>query len=276
MTRPSLREAAKDVYHGLEEGDLLTYASAISFRVFFSIVPLLLFAFALLGFLQLDEVWRTDIAPDVKGAVSPDVFKVMNDTVLKVLSSKQVFWLTAGLALAVWQVSGAVRLSMGALNRAYGADEDRDLRRQFAISIALSAVSILLVGLAIAAVKLGPLLIEDNLGTGLVVGVVSFVVRWTSAVCLLLLTVGLLVHNGPDRDRPLLKVTRGAILVVGCWVGISLLFGVYLTELANYGSLFGNLATVFIVIEYVWLSSMAFMVGILIDGKAYGGSGGSG
>ncbi len=42
----------------------------------------------------------------------------MNDAVLRVLNSQQFFWLTAGLALAVWQVSGAIRLSMGALNRA--------------------------------------------------------------------------------------------------------------------------------------------------------------
>ncbi len=56
MSLPLLREYARKVYRGFEDDDLLTYASAISFRVFFSIVPLLLFGFALLGFFNLDDI----------------------------------------------------------------------------------------------------------------------------------------------------------------------------------------------------------------------------
>lgn len=251
---------------GFEEGDLLIYASAIAFRVFFSIVPLLLFAFALLGFLHLDEVWRTDIAPDVRDAVSPDVFRIIDDTVSRVLDSKQLFWVTAGLALAIWELSGAVRLTMGALNRAYGADEARELRHQFLISFALAAASIFLIGSALALVKLGPILVDSIAGSSTPVAVISFVLRWGIAILLLLLTIGLIVHNGPDRDRPLLWVSYGVALILACWIAISVLFGLYLTELASYGSLFGNLATVFIAIEYVWLSTIAFVTGILVDG----------
>src|SRR5215210_8381360 len=136
--RDRLRELAAAVVDGFREHELLLYASAISFRVLLALPPLLLFSFGLLGFLTLDEVWRQDIAPDVHSAVSSDVFKVIDETVGRVLSQQQLFWATAGAVIALWEVSGAVRVTMRALNRIYDAEETRDLKRQFALSFALA------------------------------------------------------------------------------------------------------------------------------------------
>ena len=66
-----------------------------------------------------------DIAPELRSDVSSAVFTVANQTALKVLGSKQLFWTTVGGALTIWEISGAVRAVMGALNRVYGADSER-------------------------------------------------------------------------------------------------------------------------------------------------------
>jgi membrane protein len=136
-----------------------------------------------------------------------------------------------------------------------------------------------LVLLAIASVKLAPYLVDELFGASGVVAVISFILRWSVAIVLLLATIGLLVRAGPDKERPLVWVTYGAALVVLCWITISVLFGLYLSQVANYGSIFGNLATVFVIIEYVFLSSAAFVTGLLVDsltrGAAQGGRGGA-
>src|SRR3954465_4187868 len=120
------------------EHDLLTYASAISFQVLSSLVPFLLFAFGLLGFLHLDDVWRTQLAPQVKAAVSPPAFSVMDDAVEKALAAKQVFWVTAGFVIALWELSGAVRAGMGPLNTLYRDDTKRSWGRRMFVSLALA------------------------------------------------------------------------------------------------------------------------------------------
>jgi uncharacterized BrkB/YihY/UPF0761 family membrane protein len=112
----SPRRLLADTVRCFEEHDLLTSASAISFQVFTAIVPFLLFAFALLGFLSLGDVWQQQVAPHVRGNVSPPMFTVINSTVTKVLASGQLFWMTAGLVLTVWQISGAVGARVGAHN----------------------------------------------------------------------------------------------------------------------------------------------------------------
>ena len=250
---------------GYREHNLLIYGSAISFRIFLSIVPLLLFAFGLLGFLGLDAVWRDDIAPDIRSNVSDPVFRVLDDTVTQVLSSKEVFWASAGAAIAVWELSAVVRAVMKVTNSIYGSEEKRTLPQQFVLSCVLAATVAALILLAVTAVKFGPLLIDELFGKSIVVAVIGFVVRWALALGALALAIGVLVRAGPDTERPLFWVTYGAALAVAAWVVASLLFGLYLAEIANYGSLFGNLATVFIALEYVYLATMAFLTGLLVD-----------
>lgn len=272
-----LREWVERVVAGYREHDLLTFVCAIAFRVLFAIVPLLLFAFGLMGFLDLSSLWRDDIAPDVRSALSPELFRAIDSSINKVLTQKQLFWTTAGAAIAIWEVSGAVRVSIKAMNRIYGASERRSLGKRFALSIGLATAVTVLVLSAIATVKLGPYLVDELFGASGTVAVVSFVLRWLIAIGLLLATIGLLVRAGPDKERPLVWVTYGAALVVVSWIVISVLFALYLSQVANYGSIFGNLATVFVIIEYVFLSSIVFVTGILVDsltrGAAEGGRG---
>src|SRR3954470_23722841 len=101
----SPRAAMQAVLVGFKENDLLTYASAISFRVFFALIPLTLLALGLLGAFGLSDVWSSDIAPKVRDNASPAAFEVIDQTVRNVLAHKQVFWATAGALIAVWEVS---------------------------------------------------------------------------------------------------------------------------------------------------------------------------
>jgi membrane protein len=261
----SVRRVASDLVRHFEELDLLTSASAISFQILTAIVPFLLFAFALLGFLSLDSVWQDHVAPHVKPNVSPAGYAVIQDTVNRVLGSHQFFWMTAGLVLAIWQVSGAVRAVMGALNRIYRCDTDRPWRRRMLVSTVLAvAVGAALLA-AIAVVTLTPLLYHHP---GQPTLALLFVLRWGMAGALMLIAVGLLLRYGPARRRPMHWVSFGTLLVIGSWILMSIGFGAYLRFVASYQSVFGNLATIVVLMGYIYLSSLVFLGGAQVDAIA--------
>ena len=247
------------------EHDVLTYASAISFQTFFALIPLGLFALGALGSLHFQEVWQRNLAPDLRSGFSPDAFRVVNDTVTQVLERRQLVWATLGALLAIWEVSGAVRGVMGIMNHVYETTERRGFIARYAVSISLStAVSVLVLG-AVAVVLLGPVAARAVLGHSGAVGVAVFFARWLVAVALLLLTVALLVRFAPDKTRPWRWVSFGAAVSVGGWVAMSLVFGWYVRDVADYTSLFGNLATLIVVLEYLYLSAIVFLTGVVID-----------
>src|SRR3954453_15367395 len=130
----------KRLLRAFEENDLLTYASAISFRVLFAVVPLTLLGLGLLGAFGLTEVWSSDVAPHVKDQASGPAFQVIDDTVRKVLAEKQLFWVTAGALIAIWEVSGAMRAMMTVLSRIYGDDDERGFWPRALRSIWLSTL----------------------------------------------------------------------------------------------------------------------------------------
>jgi membrane protein len=272
MSRPDLRE----LHRGFEEHEILNHASAIAFQVLTALVPLSLVLLALIGFFDLERVW-TDAAKEIRPQVSAAAFTVIDDTVRNVLGSKQPFWLTIGAAFAIWRLSAAMRAVMGALDRIYGAERERPLVERLRVSIGLAlAVSALLL-LALAVLHLVPLIVPVD---GVVLTVLSIVVRWTVAAALVLLAIGLTIHRAPATPQPIKWVTFGSLVAVAVWVLASVGFALYITELASYGSLFGSFATVFVLLTYLYFTTTALLAGIEIDtqvrrrveGSSHGGT----
>jgi membrane protein len=265
ISPPRARARLREFAGAYEKHDLLTYASAISFQIITAIVPALMFGFGLLGFLNLDGVWRDELAPDIKGGVSKPAFAVMDDAVTKALTQHQLFWVSFGFVIALWQVSGGVRTIMGALNEVHGFKNGRTLVRRMAVSFGLALVLGACWLLAIAAVILGPLLYGD---VGPVLGSLLFLARWAVAGVLLLLAVAVVLHYAPEKDQPVKWVTRGALLVMSGWIVMSLAFGFYVREIADYNSIFGSLATVVVLSAYLYAAAVVFLGGVQVDALA--------
>lgn len=257
-----LRELTRDVVRSFQRNGLPNLASAMAFQVVLALVPFLLFLLALLGFLHLEEVWGQDVRPEVKSNVSDAAFRVIDDTVDQVLARKQFWWLTIGLGVTLWELSSATRVTMTALDRVYGYYRRRSLLELLPRSLALGATMGLCAVVAIAIVRFGPLLTGD---VGGVLSVLSFLVRWGLAAVALGVGVALLVHYGSATRQTVPWVSFGTGLVLLAWVLTSIGFGVYVTYIASYGSVFGHLATVFVLLVYVWLLANAFLVGVQLD-----------
>ncbi len=262
ITQRGLRPKAKAIVDGFVANDLLTYASAISFQILSAIVPFLLFAFGVLGFLNLEGVWRDELAPDIEIAVSGPAFEVIRDAVEKALDSKNAFWVTAGFLIALWQVSGAVRAVMGVLNRIHDDPTDRSWGRRMLVSFALALIVGACWAAAFAAVVLTPLVYGDLGAAG---DALLFVLRWSIAAGFLLIAIAVLLHFAPERNQPLHWVTSGSLLVLGGWIVMSIGFGVYLRDIADYGSIFGGLATIVVLIAYLYASAVVFLGGVQVD-----------
>jgi membrane protein len=248
---------------GFKQHDLLTYASAISFQILTAIIPFLLFALAVAGLLHLNDVWSDHLEPQIRANVSSPVFAVIENAVNNVFASRRLLWATLGGALALWQVSGAIRAVMGALARIYGAEGERSFARRYSISFVLSIEVGGCFTLAALCLWLAPFFSVAH--PGVAWNVFAFIVRWALVVALLLLIVGLLVRHAPGTSQTLPWVSLGAAIVIASWMLVSLIFYLYLTKFASYQSVFGNLAAIIVAMAYLYLSTTVFLFGTQLD-----------
>lgn len=260
----TVREVSRAVLDGFKQHDLLTYASALSFQILTAVVPFLLFVLALAGLFHADDFWRNHLAPQVQANTSAPLFAVVEDAVHQVFSGRQLLWATFGGGLALWQVSGAVRAVMGALLRIYGAPGERPFVRRYTVSLVLSIEVGACFMLALLCLLLAPFVTLQDPGAAW--AVFGFVLRWSLAAGFLWLAVGLLVRHAPGATaQPLPWVTLGATIVVGCWMLVSAGFYGYLTAIASYGSAFGSLAALIVVMAYLYISTTVFLLGAQLD-----------
>jgi len=266
---PAIKEVWRQLVTATEKNDLLTYASAMCYQIIFALAPVLLASLAILGFLRLEEVWSSELAPRLQKALSSDFFQVVDSSAHDILESRNSFWLTAGAALALWYISGATRALMGVMNRIYETDEHRSFWVRMGVSLLLSAAVALCFGLASVVLYFGPPLV-DRLDVGLGVSLLARAVSWVLTLSLLYLALLLFVHHAPARRQSISNGSLTAVMIIGGWVGTSFIFRWYVTAVADYQSVFGNLASIIISMGYLYLSSMVLIYGLQIDALVRG------
>lgn len=244
-----------------DEHDLLTRASAIAFQVLSALVPLALFGLALAGFMHLEGAWQHFADRQLRPELSATAFAFMKSSVAIVLGHHTAFWLTTGLVVAVWELSGAVRAVMGGLIRIRRRHEQRTLRRRLAISL---CVTLGVTGCMLAAAGL---VVVGNLvhPGGTAPDIAWLALRWTLAALLMVAAVSLLFHTAPCSERPIRRRSLGAGITTVIWMVTSAGFLVYVRELAGYDSIFGSLAVLFVLASYLYIAAIAFLVGAVVD-----------
>jgi membrane protein len=254
-----LRELAGLVAGEFRKRDLLTYCSAIAFRGLVAFVPLTLLGLGLLGALGLQDVWRDTLAPAIEDRVTAPVYEGIDHSVEKILSSGTTGLIAFAAALLLWDLVWAVGAVMSALNRIHEVEERRSRRRRLLIRVLLAtAVGVCLIssGLVIA--------VAPTVGSG-ALDVLLGIGRWVVGVTLLGLAVGLLVRYGPAERTQAKWASAGSVLVIATWIVASLLFRLYVEQVADFKSATGSLTVFLVLTAYVFTSAMIFIVGAQLD-----------
>ncbi len=250
--------------------DMSVYAAALSYQLFFSLFPFVIFLLALLGVLNLTSFfdWLLKQSQTVLPGQASGMVKNITGQVRGQAASGA---LSLGAIVALWSASSAVRMAMHALNVAYNV-EDRAVWKKFPLSILYTVVLTVLLIAAAAMMLIGPQLaswIAKQVGMGSVFATAWTWARIPVAVVLLVLVAALVYYLFPNTDQPFRVVTPGAVLAVIVWVLASLGFSWYVSNFASYNATYGALAAVIVLLFFFYISAAILLFGAELNSEVY-------
>ncbi|AUX37329.1 MULTISPECIES: YihY/virulence factor BrkB family protein [Sorangium] len=237
-----------------------TVAAALTFFGVLSIFPFLLFAVALAG-LVIDPAEAARLMGELYQMAPPAVANILGERLQALTEGQSPALLTVGALGAVWAASGGVVALMDALNSAYGVEDSRSFlkRRGIALLVTLGGAVLLTVASALAVAT--PAVTEH-------LGPLATPILWLRvpvSMFLVMTVLAALYYVLPDVEQKFKFITPGSVVAVVIWAIASLGFSFYVSRFGSYEVSYGALGGVIILLLWMWISSMAVLLGAEIN-----------
>ncbi|APO76520.1 virulence factor BrkB family protein [Rhizobium etli 8C-3] len=263
----TLYDVAYDAICHMIEDDGFAMASHVALSILLAVFPFLIFGTTLANFLGADQFSSTavhlifDTWPEA-------IAKPVADQVLQVLTIPRGGLLTVSVLAAAYFASNGVEALRISLNRAYRVPETRPwyLTRLASLGYVLIAV-IIFAAISILLVAVPFALDYARQWFPLFADTLEIVFSWRIYGTLFVLTVGLLVVHLwlPAGRRRVYDVIPGVLLTLLLWLAGALIFAFYLATFANYTATYAGLASVMVVLIFLYMVGVIFIIGAEIN-----------
>ena len=169
--------------------------------------------------------------------------------------------------MALWSASAGISNLIRALNVAYDEEDKRGFVKRRLLALGLTVSAIVFMVSAVALVAALPVLLDALDVPGWVKALVQ-VGRWLGLVVAVMVALAVLYRLGPERDAPKIRwLSVGAIVATALWVIGSVVFSLYVDNFGSYGKTYGTLAGVVVLLLWLWLSSLAALLGAKVNAE---------
>jgi membrane protein len=253
---------------------LTNLAAALAYYAFLAIPAVLLVAVGAFSlFAGPDAV--SSIVERLSGVIPREAVTLVQDALVRVTEQRAGVSVTmsiVGIVLALWSLTGAMQTLMWALNEAYDREETRGFIKRRLTGLIMVVLLLVAFALAFGLLVLGPHLsgwIGSAVGADAFVQWLWWTAQWPILLLGLLLAFATILYLGPDVDHPRWSfLTIGTAFAVVIWLAASGAIALFASRFGSYDKTWGSLAIVIIMLTWLWLSSLALLLGAEVNAEA--------
>ena len=248
----------------LREHNLTLVAAGVAFYAFLALVPTLIAVVSIYGLVANPDDVSQQIE-DVASALPQEVRNFLEFQLIQIASANRAgvsVTLAISILLALWSASGGMAALITGLHVAHEEDEPKSFVAKRSKALALMLGAVLVLGIVVWLLAFLPAFIEE-VGLGDAGRLVFSIVRWPVLAIVMVVALGLLYRLAVPGSRGL--VTPGAIAGMALWLAVSVLFSFYTANFANYSKTYGTLASIVVILLWLFISALAILIGGEVD-----------
>jgi len=224
----------------IKNDDLLSAANDMTYKLFFSVFPFIIFLMSVVGFFKLDaDKLITQISSILPYSLNNTAQNFIHD----ITKIKNLNILSFSLIISIYGASSGFNTAMRSINKTYG---QKDMRK-FYIKIFISMILVLIFTIIII-ISFVLFIFKNNILNYLL----SLIIIFFSVIFINKLALYKNKKTGLKSHVP------GTIFTVFLWLLISRLFNIYIDNFSNYSTVYGSIASVIILM--LWLNIMCIVL----------------
>ncbi len=248
-------------YHQLRKDDLSTMAYAIAFNFTFAIFPSFIFLFTLIPYIPIENLDVT-ILRFMEDIIPSRMYHNMEGTISDIVSKPRGGLLSFGFLLATYLATNGMDFLITTFNKVYKTKETRNFLVQRLTSLVLTYLLVSVLFVAVVLIIVGKFVINYLHDEGFLMdkSTVYAIFFFKYLVIILLFLVGLAIvyYFGPSVHKRFSFFSPGALLATALTILVSLIYGIYFNNFAQYNKLYGSIGA--FIGFMLWLYFIAFII----------------
>lgn len=249
----------------VKNDDIFALGAQLAYYLMLSFFPFLIFLMTVVGFSKLDSA---DILDGLRAILPNNVFSLVDTTVVELLGTQNAGLLGASIALTIWSASSGFRAVIKGLNKAYNVEDSRSFIKRSFVAIIFTLALVIIIMLTLAMLVFGEIIGKYILAVFPFKDIIMYI--WNISRYLIVVFMMILIFASIYRYTPAKKISwgevyPGAIVSTLGWIMVSLGFSYYINNIANYSRLYGSVGAVFVLMTWLYITSMILILGAEIN-----------
>jgi len=265
----SLNEVIAFVIKEIQKDNLTTRANSISFSLFLSIFPAIIFLFALLPLFPVVKDYTQMLSEQLEGVIPKNaheyIFAIIND----ITSIKRDGLLSLGAILALFFSSNGMLTLMSGFDKAYNHTfKPRNWLKTQLVALALTVVlSLLLIVSLILMVLEGEALdyLRNTFHISETLLVSLSIINWLFAIFMVYTGISLIYTFGPSMHKRIPFINIGSIIATFLSLLTSLGFSYFINNFGRYNEIYGSIGALIVMMVWIQFNSFILLVGFELN-----------
>ena len=248
--------------------DAMGMAAQIAFYAMLGLFPFLIFLLSMISIFPLDQRLQDTLLQDLETQMPPEAAEYVTNIVIGILPESNQGLLSFGLLAALWGASMAIGALITTINRAYNIRPRRNILTQKFLSIVLVLTLSALWLMAMLIILTGPEITQQIfqwMGIASETNTFWTSIRLPMAFLLNLTALAILYYIAPEAKQKFRWIMPGALTATVLWLLASGGFRLFLANFGQYNKTYGSLATVVILMIWLWISGLIFLLGAEVN-----------
>lgn len=263
------RDILLRVFENIGEHRVVAISAGVTFYVILAIFPALAALVALYGIVADPSTIGRHLDA-LSGLLPGGALEIIGGELNRVAAQGDRtlgFAFLIGLAVSLWSANAGMTALFDALNIVYAEREKRGYVKLYAISLAFTLGTLVIVVLAILAMIVLPIAL-DYLGLAAATASILSIGRWPLLLIAVSLAIAVIYRYAPSREEARWQwISWGSSFATLAWLAVSMLFSWYAQNFANYNKTYGSLGAAIGFMTWIWLSTIVILIGAELNAE---------